>query len=72
MEPPHLVITRELLWEELRWAVTSSFDAKLTHAVAKRVWMKVQNPRRTLWTINHSTGMLQGGENMVSVYLVQR
>jgi hypothetical protein len=67
-----LVITRELVLEELRWAVTRSPDAELTHAVAKRVWMKVQDPRRAPWTINHSTGMLQGGEDMVSVYLVQR
>ena len=49
-----------------------SLDAELIHPVAKRVWMKVQDPRRAFWTINHSTGMLQGGEDMVSVYLVQR
>jgi hypothetical protein len=67
-----LVITRELVSEELRWAVARSLDAELTHAVAKRIWMKVQDPRCALWTVNHSTGMLQGGEDMVSVYLVQR
>jgi hypothetical protein len=32
----------------------------------RRVWMKIQDPRRALWTIIHSTGMLKGGENMVS------
>jgi len=52
--------------------VTGSLDAELTHAVAKRVWMEVQDPCRTLWTIYHSTGVLKGGEDMVSVYLVQR
>jgi hypothetical protein len=67
-----LVITRELVWEELRLAVTRSLDAELIHPVAKRVWMKVQDLRRALWTINHSTGMLKGGEDMVSFYLVQR
>jgi hypothetical protein len=66
------VITRELVQEELRWAVTGSLDAELTHPVAKSVWMKVQYPRRALWTIHDSTGMLKGGEDMVSVYLVQR
>jgi molybdopterin synthase catalytic subunit len=71
-EPPHLVITRELVWEDLRWTVTGSLDAELTHAVAKRVWMEVQDPCRTLWTIYHSTGVLKGGEDMVAVYLVQR
>ena len=49
-----------------------SLDAELIHPVAKRVWMKIQDPRRALWTINHSTGMLKGGEDMVSFYLVQR
>jgi molybdopterin synthase catalytic subunit len=34
--------------------------------------MEVQDPRGTLWTIHHSTGMLKGGEDVVSVYLVQR
>jgi hypothetical protein len=52
--------------------VTRSLDAELTHAVAKRVWMKVQYPRGALWTIDYSTGMLKGGEDVVSVYLVQR
>ena len=49
-----------------------SLDAELIHPVAKRVWMKIQDPRRALWTINHSTGMLKGGADMVSFYLVQR
>ena len=71
-EPPHSVITRGLLLEELRSAVARSLDAELTHAVAKRVWMKVQDPRRALWTINHSTGILQRVEDMVSVYLFKR
>jgi hypothetical protein len=57
---------------ELRWAVTRSLDAELIHPVAKRVWMEVQDPRRTVWTIHHSTGMLKSGEDVVSVYLVQR
>ncbi len=67
-----MVITRKLVSEELRRAVTRSLDAELTHPVAKRVWMEVQDPRRTFWTIHHSTGMLKGGEDMISVYLVQR
>jgi hypothetical protein len=61
-----------LVWEELRWTVTRCLDAELTHTVAKRVWMKVQHPRRALWTIHDSTGMLKGSEDMVSVHLVQR
>jgi len=40
METPHSVITRELGWEELRWAVARCLDAELIHPVAKRVWMK--------------------------------
>jgi hypothetical protein len=66
-----LVVKHGLLLEELRWAVTRSLDAELTHAVAKRVGMKIQDPRRAFWTINHSTGMLQGSEDMVSVYFLQ-
>ena len=34
--------------------------------------MEVQDPRRTFWTIHHSASMLKGGEDVVSVYLVQR
>ena len=49
-----------------------TLDAKLIHPVAKRVWMKIQDLRRPLWTINHSTGMLKRGQDMVSFYLVQR
>ena len=71
-KPPHLVITRELVWEKLRWAVARSLDAELIHPVAKRVWMKVQDIRRALWTVHHSTGMLKGGEDMVSVHFLQR
>jgi len=41
--------------EELRRAVARSLDAELIHPVAKCVWMKVQHPRRALWTINHSS-----------------
>jgi hypothetical protein len=52
--------------------VTRSLDAELIHPVAKRVWMEVQDPRGTFWTIHHSTGMLKSGEDVVSVYLVQR
>jgi len=52
--------------------VTRSLDAELIHPEAKRVWMTIQDPRRALWTINHSPGMLKGGENMISLYLVQR
>jgi hypothetical protein len=52
--------------------VTRSPDAELIHPVAQRVWMKVQDPRCTLWTIYDSTGMLKGGEDVVSVYLIQR
>jgi hypothetical protein len=62
----------ELLWEELRWAVARSLDAELIHPVAKRVCVKVQDFRCAVWTVNHSTGMLKGGEDMVSVDLVQR
>ena len=56
---------------ELRQAVARTLDAELIHPVAKRVWMKIQDLRRALWTINHSTGMLKRGEDMVSFYLVQ-
>ena len=70
--PPHLVVPRELVNEELRLAVARSLDAELIHSVTKRVWMKIQDLSRALWTINHSPGMLKGGENMISLYLVQR
>ena len=60
-DPPYSVIVGELVWEELRRAVARSLDAQLIHPVAKRVWMKIQDPRRTLWTINHSTDMLKRG-----------
>ena len=39
--------------------------------MAKRVWVKIQDSRRALWTIDHSSGMLEGGADMVSFYLVQ-
>ena len=51
--------------------MTRSLDAELIHPVAKRVWMAIQDLRRALWTINYSTGMLKGGEDMVSFYLIQ-
>jgi hypothetical protein len=56
--PPHLVTTRELEVEELRRAVSRSLNFELSHTVAKRVRMKMQDPRRAIWTINHSTSML--------------
>ena len=34
--------------------------------------MTIQDLRRALWAINHAAGMLKGGENMISFYLVQR
>jgi hypothetical protein len=58
--------------EELQQAVTTCLDAELIHPVAQRIGMKVQYLRRTLWTIYHPTGMLKGGEDMVSVYLFER
>jgi hypothetical protein len=67
-----VVSNGEWVVEGLRRAVARSLDAVFIHAVAKRVWMKIQDPRRTLWTINYPTGMLKGGEDMVSFYLVQR
>ena len=57
---------------ELRRAVTRSLYTELAHPVAKRVRMKVQDPRRALWTVNHSRGLLKGRHDMVSFYLVQR
>ena len=69
--PPHLVVPRELVNEELRLAVARSLDAELIHSVTKRVWMKIQDLSRALWTINHSTGMLKGGEHVVSFHFVQ-
>jgi len=52
--------------------VARPLDVELIYSVAKCVWMKIQDPCRTLWTINHSTGMLKGGEDIDSFYLVQR
>ena len=60
------------MWAELRRAVARSLDAELIHSVAKCIWMKIQDLRRTLWTINDSSGMLKRGKDMVSFYLVQR
>src|SRR5580693_94906 len=57
---------------ELRRAVTRSLYTELVHPVAKRVRMKVQDPGRALWTVNHSRGLLKGRHDMVSFYLVQR
>jgi hypothetical protein len=47
-------------------------DVEFIHPAAKCIWMKIQDPRRALWTINHSTGVLKGGEDMVSFYFVER
>jgi hypothetical protein len=52
--------------------VTRSLDAELIHPVAQRVWVEIQDPRRTFWTIHHSTSMLKSGKDVVSIYLVQR
>jgi len=52
--------------------VTRALDTELIHPVAKRIWMEVQDPRCTFWTIHDSSRMLKGGEDMVSVYLLQR
>src|ERR1700722_169080 len=70
-DPPHSVITRALVEERLQRAVARGLDVKLLHPVAKRVWMKVQDPRRALRAVNYSTNMLKGGEDMSSFYLVQ-
>jgi hypothetical protein len=52
-----LVIIHELVHEKARPVVARFFDAELIHPVTKRVWMKIQDPRRALWTIHHSIGM---------------
>jgi hypothetical protein len=70
--PPYLVIMCGLVFEELRLAVASSFDAELIHPVSKRVWVNTQDLCRPLWTIHHATGMFKGGQNMISICLVQR
>jgi hypothetical protein len=45
---------------------------KLRREVAKRVWIKVEHPRRALWTINHSSRMLKTGKYVASIHLAQR
>ena len=70
--PPYLVVTRELALEELRPAVARSFDAELFHSVAKGVRMNTQDLRRALGTVNHPTGILECGENVVSFCLIER
>lgn len=57
---------------ELRRAVARSLNAELNHPVSKRVWMKILDPNRALWTVNHSTGLFERRKDMVSFYLVQR
>ena len=69
--PRYLVVVHDSVTEELRGAVARSLDAEFLYAVAKRVRMEVQNLRRTLWTINDPAGMLQRGEDVVSLHLIQ-
>jgi hypothetical protein len=57
---------------KLRRAVARAGDAKLLHPVTKRVGVNVYHFRCTLWTINHSPGLLKHSQDMVSVYLVER
>jgi hypothetical protein len=69
--PPHLVSADEVM-PESRPAVDSALDAELTHPVAKRVGMEIQDSRRTLRPINHPICLLKGGQDMVSLHLFQR
>jgi hypothetical protein len=62
---------RDLVWEQLRSAVARFQDAELFYPVTESVWMKVQDPSRALWTINHSVDMLKDCEDMASLYLGQ-
>jgi hypothetical protein len=70
--PPHLVNGGEGAWKESRLAVGRGLDAELFHPVAKGVGMEIQNSRRTLWPINHSTCLLKGGQNMASLHFFHR
>ena len=52
-------------------AVVRALDAELTHPVAKGVGMDIQDSRRTLRPINHSTCLLKGGQYMASLDFFQ-
>jgi hypothetical protein len=49
------------LWKESRLAVGGALNTALTHPVAKRVGMEIQNFRGALWPIHHSIGLPKGG-----------
>jgi hypothetical protein len=70
--PPHLVSAGAALWKESRLAVARTLDAELTHPVAKRVGMDIQDSRRTFRPINHSVCLLKGGQDMASLHFFQR
>jgi hypothetical protein len=52
-------------------AVARALDAELTHPVAKGVGMDIQDSRRTLRPINHSTCLLKSGQYMASLDFFQ-
>ena len=68
--PPHLVSVARCGGES-RLAVARALDAELTHPVAKGVGMDIQDSRRTLRPINHSTCLLKSGQYMASLDFFQ-
>lgn len=51
--------------------VAGAFDAEFFHAVAKRVGMQTENSCRTSQPLNNSTGLVKGGQDMISLYFFQ-
>ena len=52
--------------------VAGALDAELRHPVAKGVRVEIQDRRRALRTLHHPTTLLEGSEDMISLYLFQR
>ena len=51
--------------------VVSAFNAELLHSMAERVGMQIEDFRRTFRPLDHSGGQLEGGQDMISLHVLQ-
>src|ERR1700722_16440838 len=69
--PRYLVSANEVWWRELQLAVGRALDTQLIHPVTKRIGMEIQDFRRTLRPVNHSSSLLKGGQDVAALHFFQ-
>jgi len=51
--------------------VAGTLNPQFPHPVTKGVGMQIENSSRTSWSLNDSTCLTEGGQDMVSLHFLQ-